>query len=100
GAPAEQVDLAQSAGAPCRTVIASATRMSPRHRHGPFLKRACNSDNFGEARQCSRGHKDRECNDYLMKSLDRKTTGRSAWTCSSKNLRDARSSITSRSRTN
>jgi hypothetical protein len=30
----------------------------------------------------------RECNDYLKKSLDRNTTGRSAWTCSSKNLRD------------
>ena len=42
----------------------------------------------------------RECNDYLKKSLDRNTTGRSAWTCSSKNLRDARSSITSRSRIN
>ena len=41
-----------------------------------------------------------ECNDYLMKSLDRNTTGRSACACSSKNLRDARSSITSRSRIN
>ena len=38
--------------------------------------------------------------DYLEKSLDRNTTGRSAPLCSSKNLRDARSSITSRSRIN
>ena len=38
--------------------------------------------------------------DYLRKSLDRNTTGRSAWACSSKNLRDARSSMTSRSRKN
>jgi hypothetical protein len=41
-----------------------------------------------------------ECNDYPEKSLDRSSTGRSAWACSSKNLRDARSSITSRSRIN
>jgi len=39
-------------------------------------------------------------NNYLEKSMDRNTTGRSAWACSSKNLRDARSSITSRSRIN
>jgi hypothetical protein len=37
---------------------------------------------------------------YLTKSLARNTTGRSAWACSSKNLRDARSSIISRSRIN
>jgi hypothetical protein len=42
----------------------------------------------------------REFNDYLKKSLDRNTTGRSAWACPSKNLRDARSSRTSRSRIN
>jgi hypothetical protein len=36
--------------------------------------------------------------DYLEKWLARNTTGRSAWAFSSKNLRDARSSITSRSR--
>ena len=39
-------------------------------------------------------------NDYLAKSLDRNTIGRSAWVCPSENLRDARSSITSRSRIN
>jgi len=38
--------------------------------------------------------------DYLEKSLARNTTGRSAWAFSSRNLRDARSSITSRSRMN
>jgi hypothetical protein len=38
--------------------------------------------------------------DYLTKSLARNTTGRSAWAFSSKNLRDARSSIISRSRIN
>ena len=37
---------------------------------------------------------------YLKKSLDRNTTGPSAWTGRSKNLRDARSSIASRSRRN
>jgi transposase InsO family protein len=37
---------------------------------------------------------------YLKKSLDRNTTGPSASTDPSKNLRDARSSIASRSRTN
>jgi hypothetical protein len=37
---------------------------------------------------------------YLKKSLDRSTTGPSAWTGRSKNLRDARSSIASRSRRN
>ena len=36
----------------------------------------------------------------MEKSLDRNITGRSALTCSSKNLRDACSSITSRSRIN
>jgi hypothetical protein len=38
--------------------------------------------------------------DYLEKSLDRSTTGRSAWACSSKYLRDARSSIAFRNRSN
>ncbi len=37
---------------------------------------------------------------YLKKSLDRNTTGPLASTGPSKNLRDARSSIASRSRTN
>ena len=39
-------------------------------------------------------------NHHDEKSLDRNTTGRSAWACSSKNLRDARSSIVSRNRIN
>jgi len=39
-------------------------------------------------------------NDYREKSLDRNTTGRSAWNSSSKNFRDTRSSITSRNRMN
>jgi hypothetical protein len=39
-------------------------------------------------------------NDYLEKSLDRNTIARSARTCSSRNLLDARSSITSRNRMN
>src|SRR5262249_54994315 len=39
-------------------------------------------------------------NDYLKKSLDRNTIARSAWVGSSKNLRDAHSSIPSRSRIN
>lgn len=39
-------------------------------------------------------------NGYLEKSLDRNSKVRLAWACSSKNLRDARSSITSRSRMN
>ena len=39
-------------------------------------------------------------NDYLEKSLDRNTTGRAALNCSSKNFRDARSSITLRNRIN
>jgi hypothetical protein len=58
------------------------------------------TDEFRLLKHCGRDGSSGGRGGYLKKSLDRNTTGPLASTGPSKNLRDARSSIASRSRTN
>jgi phage gpG-like protein len=58
------------------------------------------TDEFRLLKYCGRDGSSAGRGGYLKKSLDRNTTGPLASTGPSKNLRDARSSIASRSRTN
>ncbi len=87
--------LAASVGAPQPIPIRDSTK--PQQAAKPSKIRDLNfiaSAPVAPMRWCERSKR------YLVKSLDRNTTGRSAWACSSKNFRDARSSITSRNRIN